>query len=293
MNYIKFPENFLELEDEFSNYETSKVAVLPVPYEKTTTYMKGAAKGPGAILKASRQVELYNEELGKNMYDMGICTLNELRIEEKPELMVNVVYENVKKLIDDNKFPVVIGGEHSITPGCIKAFAGLDGFSILQLDAHADLREEYNGTKFSHACAMKRCLDICKNIVQVGIRSLCDEEADFIKENKLKIFWAKDIFDNDKWFDEAISKLSKNVYITLDLDVFDPSIMPSTGTPEPGGMWWYQYMTFINKVIQQKNVVGFDVVELAPVEGSPAPDFLAAKMIYQMLCKIYAKKGKK
>jgi len=283
MNYIKFPENFLELEDEFSNYETSKVAVLPVPYEKTTTYMKGAAKGPGAILKASRQVELYNEELGKNMYDMGICTLNELRIEEKPELMVNVVYENVKKLIDDNKFPVVIGGEHSITPGCIKAFAGLDGFSILQLDAHADLREEYNGTKFSHACAMKRCLDICKNIVQVGIRSLCDEEADFIKENKLKIFWAKDIFDNDKWFDEAISKLSKNVYITLDLDVFDPSIMPSTGTPEPGGLLYYQTLRFLKKVFEKRNVVGFDVVELCPNENDISSDFTAAKVTYKMI----------
>src|SRR3989338_734986 len=283
MNYIKFPENFLELEDEFSNYETSKVAVLPVPYEKTTTYMKGAAKGPGAILKASRQVELYNEELGKNMYDMGICTLNELRIEEKPELMVNVVYENVKKLIDDNKFPVIIGGEHSITPGCIKAFAGYDELSVLQLDAHADLREKYGGTKFSHACAMKRCLDICKNIVQVGIRSLCDEEASFIKENKLKIFWAKDIFDNDEWFDEAISKLLKNVYITLDLDVFDPSIMPSTGTPEPGGLLYYQTLRFLRKVFEKRNVVGFDVVELCPNENDISSDFTAAKVTYKMI----------
>lgn len=283
MNYIKFPENFLELEDEFSNYETSKVVVLPVPYEKTTTYMKGAGKGPEAILKASRQVELYNEELGKNMYDMGICTLNELRIEGKPELMVNVVYENVKKLIDGNKFPVVIGGEHSITPGCIKAFDGFDSFSILQLDAHADLREEYNGTKFSHACAMKRCLDICKNIVQVGIRSLCDEEAAFAKETKRKIFWAKDIFDNDEWFDEAISKLSKNVYITLDLDVFDPSIIPSTGTPEPGGLLYYQTLRFLRRVFEKRNVVGFDVVELCPNENDVSSDFTAAKIIYKMI----------
>jgi len=284
MNYIKFPNNFAELEDNLSNYETSKVVILPIPYEKTTTYIKGTAKGSGAILEASRNMELYDEELDKDTCEIGICTLNELKIEEKPELMVDIVYDNVKKIIDDKKFLVVIGGEHSITPGCAKAFASVyDNFSVLQLDAHVDLREEYDGTKFSHACAMKRCLDVCKNIVQVGIRSLCSEEAAFIKQIKLKIFWAKDVFDNDKWFDEAISQLSENVYITLDLDVFDPSILPSTGTPEPGGLGYYHVLKFLKKVFEERNVIGFDIVELCPNENDISSDFMAAKVLYKMV----------
>jgi agmatinase len=205
--------------------------------------------------------------------------------------MVNIVSENVKNLISDKKFPVVIGGEHSITPGCVKAFSqSYDDFSILQLDAHTDLREEYGKTKFSHACAMRRCLDICKNIVQVGVRSLCSEEADFIKKNKLKILWAKDTFGNDAWFDDAISRLSKNVYITLDLDVFDPSILPSSGTPEPGGLYYYQMLKFLRRVFENKNVVGFDVVELCPNEKDVSSDFTASKILYKMIGYKFAQK---
>ena len=284
MNYIRFPKNFGELENEISNYETSKAVILPIPYEKTTTYVKGAAKGPAAILDASRNMELYDEELDKEISEVGICTLNELKIEEKPELMINIVYENVKKLISEGKFPVVIGGEHSITPGCVKAYAAsYDDFSVLQLDAHTDLREEYDGTRFSHACTMKRVLDISKNIVQVGIRSMDYEEAVFAKKNKMKIFWAKDIFKEDNWFNDAISRLSKNVYITLDLDVFDPSIMPSVGTPEPGGLGYYQVLRFLRKVFEERNVVGFDFVELSPNENDVSSDFTAAKVIYKMI----------
>ena len=284
MNYIKFPNNFAELEDDVSNYETSKVVILPIPYEKTTTYIKGTSKGPQAILEASRNMELYDEELDKDISKVGICTLNELKIEEKPEQMVNVVDQNIKKLINDKKFPVIIGGEHSITLGCVKAFASVyDNLSVLQLDAHTDLREEYDGTKFSHACAMKRSKEFTKNIVPVGIRSLCDEEADFIKKNNIKIFWAKDIFNNDNWIDEAISKLSKNVYITFDLDVLDPSIMPSVGTPEPGGLYYYQLLKLLKKVFEERNVVGFDVVELCPNENNKSPDFTATKIIYKMI----------
>jgi len=291
MNYIKFPNNFGELEDELSNYNASKAVILPIPYEKTTTYVKGAAKGPQAILEASRNMELYDEELAKDICEVGICTLNELKIGEEPEQMVNIVSENVKNLISDKKFPVVIGGEHSITPGCVKAFSqSYDDFSILQLDAHTDLREEYGKTKFSHACAMRRCLDICKNIVQVGVRSLCSEEADFIKKNKLKILWAKDTFGNDAWFDDAISRLSKNVYITLDLDVFDPSILPSSGTPEPGGLYYYQMLKFLRRVFENKNVVGFDVVELCPNEKDVSSDFTASKILYKMIGYKFAQK---
>jgi len=284
MNYIKFPNNFAELEDNISNYETSKAVILPVPYEKTTTYIKGTAKGPKAIINASRNMEIYDEELGKNISDVGICTFEPLIIDKNPGGMIDDVFENVKKLIDDKKFPVIIGGEHSITPGIIKAMTGKNNdLTILQLDAHADLREEYDGTKFNHACAMKRSFEFAKNIVPVGIRSLSDEEANFIKNNNLKIFWAKDIFDKDGWIDEAVSKLSKDVYITLDLDVLDPSIMPSVGTPEPGGLYYYQLLKFLKKVFIEKNVVGFDVVELCPNENNVSPDFTAAKIIYKMI----------
>ena len=284
MNYIKFPKNFAELEDEISSYENSKVVILPVPYEKTTTYMKGTAKGPQAIINASRNMEIYDEELDKDISKVGICTLNPLTIDKKPEEMINDVFKNVKKLLDDNKFPVITGGEHSITPGCVKAFnENFENLSVLQLDAHADLRDEYEGSKFGHACPMRRILEISKNLVQVGIRSLSPEEAYFVKQNGMKIFWAKDIFDNDKWFDQAISGLTKNVYITLDLDVFDPSLIPSTGTPEPGGLHYYQVLRFLKNVFEQKNVVGFDVVELCPNENNVCPDFTAAKIIYKMI----------
>ena len=284
MNYIKFPKNFLEIPDSLSNYETSKVAILPIPYEKTTTYIKGTANGPRAIIEASRNMELYDEELDKNVYEIGICTLRELKIEEKPELMANIVYENVKKVINENKFLVALGGEHSITPGCVKAFAEkYDNLSILQLDAHADLREDYDGSKFSHACAARRCIEVCKNVVQVGIRSLSYEESIFIKKNKLKTFWAKDIVNNDEWFENAIEELKKDVYITLDLDVFDPSIMPSVGTPEPGGLSWYLTLDFLKYLSERKNIVGFDIVELCPNEKSVSSDFTAAKLIYKLI----------
>jgi len=284
MNYIKFPNNFAELEDNMSNYETSKTIILPIPYEKTTTYIKGTAKGPQAILEASRNMEIYDEELEKNISDVGICTLNPLIIDENPQDMVNIVYENVKKLINDKKFVVVVGGEHSITPSCVKAFSESNNdISVLQLDAHTDLREEYDGTKYSHACAMKRSMEFTKNIVPVGIRSLCDEEANFIKNNNLKIFWAKDIHDNEEWIHETVSKLSNDVYITLDLDVLDPSIMPSVGTPEPGGLYYYQLLKLLKKVFTEKNIVGFDVVELCPNEDNKSPDFTAVKIIYKMI----------
>jgi len=282
MNYTKSPQNFAELHDALSNYEESKVVILPVPYEKTTTYIKGTEKGPQAIIDASRNMELYDEELDKNICEIGICTLEELKIDKKPELMVDGVCEKVKKLLDKEKVPVILGGEHSITSGCVKAFSGKE-FSVLQIDAHADLREEYEGSKFNHACAMKRCLDVTKNIVQVGIRSLSLEEAEFAKENNLEIFWAKDIVDNDKWFDDAISKLKDKVYITIDLDAFDPSFMFAVGTPEPGGLNYYQTLRFLKKVCSEKNVVGFDVVELCPNAMDISSDFTAAKLVYKLI----------
>ena len=282
MKYQKFPKNFAEIADSYSNYESSKAAILPFPYEKTTCYGKGTEKGPEAIIKASSQMELYDDELG-NVFEVGICTLNELKVDEKPEQMPEIGCSNVQNLLKDNKFVVTLGGEHSITSGIVKAFREkFNDLSVLQIDAHADLREDYEGTRYSHACTMKRTIEICP-IVQVGIRSLSFEESEFIKEKKLKIFWAKDIFDNDNWFDEAISRLSKNVYITIDLDGFDPSIMPSVGTPEPGGLGYYQVLRFLKKVCEKKNVVGFDIVELCPNENEVSSDFTAARLVYKLI----------
>lgn len=185
---------------------------------------------------------------------------------------------------------MTLGGEHSITSGIVKAFKErYDDLSVLQIDAHADLREDFEGSRHSHACAMKRAMEICP-VVQVGIRSLSYEESELIKEKKLKVFWAKDIADNDKWFDDAINRLSKNVYITIDLDGFDPSIMPSVGTPEPGGLGYYHVLRFLKRVFNKRNVVGFDVVELCPNENDISSDFTAARIIYKLIgCKFMGK----
>lgn len=282
MEYIKCPSNFLEIDEQYSNYNNSKVVVLPFPYEKTTCYIKGTEKGPMGIIKASTGMELYDEDLG-NIFEIGICTLKPLKIDVKPELMEKNVYEHVKNILRDDKFVVTLGGEHSITSGIVKAHhEKYKDISVLQIDAHADLREDFEGTKYSHACAMKRTIEICP-IVQVGIRSLSFEESKFIKEKKLKIFWANDIFNNDEWFDDAISRLSKNVYITIDLDGLDPSVMPSVGTPEPGGLSYYQVLRFLKKVCNKRNVVGFDVVELCPNENDISSDFTAAKIVYKLI----------
>jgi len=282
MEIVKCPHNFAEIPDSFSGYNESKAVILPFPYEKTTCYVKGTEKGPSAIIKASSEMELYDEELG-NVFETGICTLKELKTDKNPEEMVEIACSHVKKLLDDNKFLAVLGGEHSITSGIVKAFKEkFNDLSVLQVDAHADLREDFDGSRHSHACAMKRTMEICP-VVQVGVRSLSYEEAGFIKEKKLKIFWARDIVDHDGWFDDAISRLSKNVYITIDLDALDPSIMPSVGTPEPGGLGYYRLLAFLRKVCEKKNVVGFDVVELCPNNYNISPDFTAAKIIYKLI----------
>ena len=282
MNYVKEPDNYAEIPNIHSNYINSKVAILPFPYEKTTCYIKGTGKGPMGIIKASAEMELYDEECG-NIFEIGICTLNQLNVDDNPEEMAKICCENIKNLLNDGKFVVTLGGEHSITSGIVKAFKEkYNGLSVLQIDAHADLREDFEGTKHSHACAMKRTMEICP-IVPVGIRSLSFEESELIKEKKLKIFWAKDIFDNDLWFNDAISMLSNDVYITIDLDGFDPSIMPSVGTPEPGGLEYYQVLRFLKKVCNKRNVVGFDVVELCPNENDISSDFTAAKLVYKII----------
>ena len=274
-----------------TSYKDAKAVILPVPYEGTVSYGKGTANGPKAIIEASRHMELYDEEIGINTAEkIGISTLKELNVKkDKPEAMLEKVKKAVKIVADDKKMPVILGGEHSISSAPVEILKErYNNLSVLQLDAHADLRNRYNGTIYSHACIMHRILDLDVPFVQVGIRSVCEEDTRVIKRKKIPVFWAKDIYNNNNWFDKAISKLSDNVYVTIDLDVFDPSIMPSTGTPEPGGLTWYNVINFLKEVAKQKNIVGFDVVELAPNKDNIAPDFMAARLVYKMVGYVFS-----
>ena len=274
------PDNFGGLPLKLSNYKNSSIVILPVPFDKTSTWIKGSSKGPQAIINASQNMELYDIETGSEVYTIGIHTAVEIS-GLKPETMVNNVYKKTKKLMADNKFTVVIGGEHTVSLGSIKAHAEhFDNVSILHLDAHSDMRDTYEGTRYSHACVMARAREMTDKIVSVGIRSMDSSELNTI--NNKNVFYASQIRKSTTWMNSVTNKLSDNVYITIDLDVFDPSIMPSTGTPEPGGLGWYEVIDLLENVSKKKNIVGFDVVELCPSDNV-APDFLAAKLIYKLL----------
>lgn len=276
------PFNFGNLPQEHSQFETSKIVILPVPYDSTTSFKTGTRDGPRAIIFSSRNIELYDIELEKEIYkEVGIHTLDEIEpIVNSPEAMTQRVYEICRELIQLGKFPVMLGGEHSLSLGMVQALKG--NISVLQLDAHADLRNEYFGSKYSHACVMRRIYEICP-ITQVGIRSMSQEEACFIKKNNLKLFYASKIIKCYNWIEEIISNLADEVYITIDLDVLDPSIMPAVGNPEPGGLDWYLLLEFLFKVTQQKKIVGFDVVELVPNDTSYSASCLAASLVYKLI----------
>lgn len=280
--------NFGGLPKEYSNLKDARAVIVPVPYDETSTWGKGADKGPEALLDASANMELYDIETDSEIYKIGIFTDEPVTEKSSPEKMVEAVTKRVGSHIKNDKFTIVIGGEHSVSIGAIKAHAeNYDRLSILQIDAHTDLREEYHGTKNNHACVMARARQIAP-IVQVGIRSTAGPAEEVL--DKSRIFFAEDIYGSREWIKEVVGKLTKNVYITIDLDVFDPSIMPSTGTPEPGGLLWYDVLTLLNQVVTKKNIVGFDVVELCPNEHNKAPDFLAARLIYKLLSYKFAYK---
>ena len=285
------PFRFAGIEDQYATYEKARVVVLPVPLERTTTYAKGTAKGPCAIIEASRNMETFDEELQVETYQkLGIATLEEMDTEEGSlEQVLANISTAVLSLLKDGKFPLVLGGEHSLTPACVSAAARkYKDLSVLQIDAHADLRETYQGNPNSHACALRRSLEICP-AVQVGIRSLSSEEAAAIPKLATKIFWAHEIVTRptQEWAEEVARALSPNVYLTIDLDGLDPSIMPATGTPEPGGLTWEQVTGLLRVVARQRTIVGVDVVELRPTPGLHAADFLAAKLIYRTLGYIF------
>jgi agmatinase len=263
------------------NYQESEIVIVPVPYDETSTWMKGADKGPDAILDASVNLEFYDIETSSEAHLKGIFTVPPVLQKESPELLTEDVYYRILTLLADNKFPVVIGGNHTVSIGSVKAFSEFYyDLCVLQLDAHSDLRQEYEGSKFNHACSMARAREFAP-IVQVGIRSMSVEELPYVEKDRM--FYSHELNNNKDLYGKAIDKLSENVYITIDLDVFDPSLIPSTGTPEPGGPAYFELMHFLRDVIKSRNVVGFDIVELCPSATNKAPDFIAAKIIYQLL----------
>ncbi len=263
------------------SYQKAKAVVFPVPYEATTSYMTGTKFGPAAIIDASRHMELYDIEFKKDITNIGIFTLPEIVCSKNsPWEAVQEIKKTISRILADNKFVLTLGGEHTLTVGAVAAFKEkYKDLSVLQIDAHTDLRDDFEGTKYNHACAMRRVREMGVLITAVGIRSQDESEANYIKKEKIKtIFYAPNLPVS-----KIIATLSKNVYLTFDVDGLDPSIMPATGTPEPGGLGWYEVLNLIKQVAKARKIVGADVVELSPLAGIVFPDFLAAKLAYKII----------
>ena len=274
-------KSYAGISEEFSKLETAKIVLIPVPYDGTSTWQKGADKGPEAFLSASENMELYDIETESEVYKQGVYLAGAVTENSSPEAMVEAVHKATKSYIKKNKFVTIFGGEHSISIGTIRAFNEMyTNLTVLQLDAHADLRKEYEGSKCNHACAVYEASQTT-NLIQVGIRSMDVIETTVM--DKEKTYFAHEMAMDDTWVDSSIDQMTENVFITIDLDVFDPSIMPSTGTPEPGGLLWYETLEYLKQVFTEKNVVGFDIVELCPNKEEKSSDFLAAKLYYKML----------
>ncbi len=285
----ELPHNFLGLDEGASDFERARAVIFPVPYESTTSYGGGTAGGPGAILEASRYIELYDQELDAEPYEMGIATLPQLQLTGGgAEGAIGELREVYDRLLDagDERFIILLGGEHSVSSAPISAWAdrlSAQGrrLSVLQFDAHTDLRPEYEGTPYSHASVMHRVHEDV-DLVAVGIRALTADEAKLVKErDNLHVFYADEIHDSEEWMDRVLGLLGPDVYISFDVDAFDPALVPSTGTPEPGGLTWYPVLKLLRRVFEATTVHAADVVELAPIPGLHAPDFLVAKLVYK------------
>lgn len=278
------PRVFCGLVPPYSELRETKAVILPVPYDGTTEWQTGTRHGPQAIIDASQYLEFYDLELDRDIYKVGIHTLTSLEpLMSSPEDMIERVYQVAQGLIQKGKFVVMLGGEHSLSLGTVQAFKeAFPDLSVLQLDAHADLRDEYLGTKYGQACVMRRIFELCP-IVQVGMRSLSREEKQFLTENKMTPFYMPDLELNAASTTQIANSLSKNVYVTIDADVLDPSIMPAVGTPEPGGMQWLYILSLLKRVATHKHVVGFDLVEFCPQEGPTSCSFLLAKLVYKLI----------
>ena len=274
-------KTYAGIPEEFAKLENSKIVLIPVPYDGTSTWQKGADKGPEAFLNASENMELYDIETDSEVYQQGVFLADAITDNTSPESMVDAVHEVTKKYINKNKFVTIFGGEHSVSIGTIRAFNEIySSLTVLHIDAHADLRKEYEGSTYNHACAVYEASQTV-NLIQVGIRSMDVMEKSIMDFDKT--YFAHEMAIDDTWVDSAIDQMTENVFITFDLDALDPSIMPSTGTPEPGGLFWYETLDFLKQVFKEKNVVGFDIVELCPNSKDKSSDFLAAKLYYKML----------
>ncbi len=274
-------KNFGGIKDQYASFENSAIILQSIPYDGTSTWGKGADKGFELFLEAAENMELYDIETDSEVYKRGIHINGKITVDAEPAAVYRSVYYRTEFLLQSDKFLTFFGGEHAVSIGIIEAFSEkYKDLTVLQLDAHADLRDAYLGSRFNHACAM-HLASKNTNLIQVGIRSMDESEKQFL--NKEKCFFAHDIHDNDDWMDASIALMTDDVYLTIDLDAFDPAIMPSTGTPEPGGMQWYQTLKYLKKVFEQKNVVGFDIVEFAPIKHLKAPGFLVAKLYYKLL----------
>ena len=274
-------KTYAGIPEEYAKLEHANIVLIPVPYDGTSTWQKGADKGPKAFLEASENMELYDIETDSEVYKQGVYLTDAVTENTSPESMVDAVHEATKKYIKKNKFVTIFGGEHSISIGTIRAFNEMfPSLTVLHIDAHADLRKSYDGSSCNHACAVYEASQNT-NLIQVGIRSMDSKEKSVMDFEKT--YFAHEMAVDDSWMDLAIEQMTENVFITFDLDAFDPSILPSTGTPEPGGLLWYETLDFLKEVFNEKNVVGFDIVELCPNENDKSSDFIAAKLYYKML----------
>jgi agmatinase len=276
--------NFLGFTNEEADYGRARVVIVPVAYDATTSYKSGTKYGPAAIIAASREIESTDRDGGIDLADVGIATASEVEaLAEGPALMVDLVEREIAGHLAADKICAMLGGEHSITPGAVRAHKAIyPDLTVLQIDAHADMRDTYQGSRHSHAAAMRRVREICP-VVSVGIRSASSACLAAIEKGNLPVFWARDCAGKSDWHEAALARLSKHVYLTFDLDGFDPSIMPAVGTPEPGGLLWYETLAFLRAVTARVKIVGFDVVELMPIPCLHHPDFLAARLVTELL----------
>ncbi len=279
-------------EDYATDYTQAQVVILPIPYEATTTYRRGCENGPAAILEASQQVEVYDEEFDRELWPIGIYTHSAIadtrnRTPVAAEEMLQATQTTVARLVADGKFVIALGGEHSITTGVVEAYRQAnpdEAFTVVQIDAHGDLRHEYEGSIHNHACIMRRVVDMGLPTLQIGIRSICKEEADLIREKNLAVFRAREIATQPDWMERAWAAIkTQKVFITIDLDGIDPTLIPGVGTPEPGGLHWYALLTFLQHIFANHTVLGCDVMELAPIVDSVVSEFTAAKLVYKLI----------
>ncbi len=279
------PNNYFAIDAEHSSYDSAKFVILPIPYDATASFKTGCRNGPSAIMAASHHVEYYDDELAREYHEVGIATLDPLETNASgPEAMHADIFRAAKRVVDDGKFLIGVGGEHSITSGLVRAVMSQHKkLSVLQIDAHLDLRDKYQESKFSHACAMRRVLELGANVVPVGIRSVSLEEHTFAKRNKIKPISARECMFEEDSLNRMMDQLGDTVYVTIDIDGFDPSLAPGTGTPEPGGLDWYQITGILQLVAAEKKIVAADIVEVSPIPGQHVTEYLAARLMYKLI----------